>query len=104
MSSCAASTPPTWPTRSAWPPQTLDGLADSPLQLAAFMLDHGDGTGQPGLVTRVLAGTLAGGPTREDLLDNLTLCWLATTGVSAARLYPVTSGWPPRATSSVTVA
>src|SRR6266540_3676897 len=39
-------------------PQTLYGLADSPVDLAAFMLDHGDGTGQPGLVTQVLDGTL----------------------------------------------
>src|ERR1044071_920003 len=40
-------------------PQTLYGLADSPVDLAAFMLDHGDGTGQPGLVQRILNGTLA---------------------------------------------
>jgi len=40
-------------------PQTLYGLADSPADLAAFMLDHGDGTGQPGLVQQVLEGTLA---------------------------------------------
>src|SRR5215470_18765622 len=39
-------------------PQTLYGLADSPVDLAAFMLDHGDGTGQPGLVERALQGTL----------------------------------------------
>ena len=38
-------------------PQTLYGLADSPVDLAAFMLDHGDGTGQPGLVKEVLQGT-----------------------------------------------
>ena len=37
-------------------PQTLYGLADSPVDLAAFMLDHGDGTGQPGLVERALQG------------------------------------------------
>jgi Epoxide hydrolase N terminus len=37
-------------------PQTLYGLADSPVDLAAFMLDHGDGTGQPGLVKGVLEG------------------------------------------------
>jgi hypothetical protein len=67
-------------------PQTLDGLADSPLQLAAFLLDHGDGTGQPGPVKRVLAGTLQRELPRDDLLDNITLSWLTTTGVSAARL------------------
>ncbi|HEY1518565.1 MAG TPA: hypothetical protein VGF91_19205 [Solirubrobacteraceae bacterium] len=37
-------------------PQTLYGLADSPVDLAAFALDHGDGTGQPGLVEKVLQG------------------------------------------------
>jgi pimeloyl-ACP methyl ester carboxylesterase len=68
-------------------PQTLYGLADSPADLAAFMLDHGDGTGQPGLVERVLAGTLDSPLTRDDLLDNITLYWLTNTGVSAARLY-----------------
>jgi pimeloyl-ACP methyl ester carboxylesterase len=68
-------------------PQTLYGLADSPVDLAAFMLDHGDGTGQPGLVTQVLEGTLPGDLTRDDLLDNITLYWLTNTGVSAARLY-----------------
>jgi len=68
-------------------PQTLYGLADSPADLAAFMLDHGDGTGQPGLVERVLQGTLPGDLTRDDLLDNITLYWLTNTGVSSARLY-----------------
>jgi pimeloyl-ACP methyl ester carboxylesterase len=68
-------------------PQTLYGLADSPIDLAAFMLDHGDGTGQPGLVEQVLQGTLASDLTRDDLLDNITLYWLTNTGVSAARLY-----------------
>ena len=64
-------------------PQTLYGLADSPVDLAAFMLDHGDGTGQPGLVEQVLQGHL----TRDDILDNVTMYWLTNTGVSAARLY-----------------
>src|ERR1700733_12053142 len=68
-------------------PQTLYGLADSPADLAAFMLDHGDGTGQPGLVEQVLQGTLPGDLTRDDLLDNITLYWLTNTGVSSARLY-----------------
>ncbi len=80
-------------------PQTLYGLADSPVDLAAFMLDHGDGTGQPGLVEGVLrdAGASSEGArepiipksdlTRDDLLDNITLYWLTNTGVSAARLY-----------------
>ncbi len=68
-------------------PQTLYGLADSPADLAAFMLDHGDGTGQPGLVEQALQGTLASALTRDDLLDNITLYWLTNTGVSSARLY-----------------
>jgi pimeloyl-ACP methyl ester carboxylesterase len=68
-------------------PQTLYGLADSPADLAAFMLDHGDGTGQPGLVERVLRGTLDSALTRDDLLDNITLYWLTNTGVSSGRLY-----------------
>ena len=68
-------------------PQTLYGLADSPVDLAAFMLDHGDGTGQPGLVKQVLEGRLDSDLTRDDLLDNITLYWLTNTGVSAARLY-----------------
>jgi pimeloyl-ACP methyl ester carboxylesterase len=68
-------------------PQTLYGLADSPVDLAAFALDHGDGTGQPGLVERVLDGTYESALTRDDLLDNITLYWLTNTGISAARLY-----------------
>jgi pimeloyl-ACP methyl ester carboxylesterase len=68
-------------------PQTLYGLSDSPADLAAFMLDHGDGTGQPGLVEKVLNGTLQSALTRDDLLDNITLYWLTNTGISTARLY-----------------
>jgi pimeloyl-ACP methyl ester carboxylesterase len=68
-------------------PQTLYGLADSPADLAAFMLDHGDGTGQPGLVEQALQGTLQSALTRDDILDNITLYWLTNTGVSSARLY-----------------
>ena len=68
-------------------PQTLYGLADSPVDLAAFMLDHGDGTGQRGLVARVLDGSLDSDLSRDDLLDNITLYWLTNTGVSASRLY-----------------
>jgi pimeloyl-ACP methyl ester carboxylesterase len=67
--------------------QTRYGLADSPVDLAAFALDHGDGTGQPGLVEKVLDGTYQSELTRDDLLDNITLYWLTNTGVSAARLY-----------------
>src|SRR5579863_3940979 len=68
-------------------PQTLYGLADSPADLASFILDHGDGAGQPGLVEQVLPGHPDGALTRDDLLDNITLYWLTNTGVSSARLY-----------------
>jgi hypothetical protein len=54
-------------------PQTLYALADSPVDLAAFMLDHGDGTGQPGLVEQVVQGNPPGDVTRDDILDNITL-------------------------------
>ena len=70
-------------------PQTLYGLADSPIFLAAFMLDHGDGLGQPGLVQQVLEDRLEkpSDLTRDDILDNITLFWLTNTGMSSARLY-----------------
>jgi pimeloyl-ACP methyl ester carboxylesterase len=68
-------------------PQTLYGLADSPVDLASFMLDHGDGTGQPGLVEQALEGNLQSALTRDDILDNITLYWLTNTGISSARLY-----------------
>jgi pimeloyl-ACP methyl ester carboxylesterase len=70
-------------------PQTLYGLADSPVDLAAFMIDHGDGSGQPGIVLEVLEGRLRNPSdlTRDDILDNITLFWLTNTGVSSARLY-----------------
>jgi pimeloyl-ACP methyl ester carboxylesterase len=68
-------------------PQTLYGLADSPVDLAAFMIDHGDGTGQPGLIEKAINGTLDSPLTRDDILDNITLYWLTNTGVSTARLY-----------------
>jgi len=68
-------------------PQTMYGLADSPIDLAAFAIDHGDGTGQPGLIAQILEGRLPGALTRDDILDNITLYWLTNTGVSAARFY-----------------
>jgi pimeloyl-ACP methyl ester carboxylesterase len=68
-------------------PQTLYGLADSPVDLAAFMLDHGDGAGQPGLMEAAVQGDPPGAVTRDDFLDNASLYWLTNTGVSAARLY-----------------
>ena len=54
-------------------PQTLYGLADSPIDLAAFMLDHGDGTGRPGLVEKALKGQLQSALTRDDILDNIKI-------------------------------
>lgn len=55
-------------------PQMMYGLADSPIDLAAFMLDHGDGTGQPGLVERALRGTQAHhDPVRHEHLPRRAL-------------------------------
>jgi len=71
-------------------PQTLYGIADSPVGLAAWLLDHGDGDGQPaaGLVAALGRATSdAGELTRDEFLDNVTLYWLTNTGVSASRLY-----------------
>lgn len=69
-------------------PQTLYGIEDSPVGLAAFLLDHGDGEGQPGAMERALvAGRTNGAVTRDDLLDNITLYWLTRTAISSARLY-----------------
>jgi pimeloyl-ACP methyl ester carboxylesterase len=65
-------------------PQTLYGLADSPVALAAFMLDHDAASYE--MITRAFNGKKEG-LTRDDVLDNLTLFWLTNTGVSAARLY-----------------
>jgi pimeloyl-ACP methyl ester carboxylesterase len=71
-------------------PQTLYGFADSPVSLAAYMLDHGDGGGQPAAaVISALKRTASptGELTRDEVLDNITLYWLTNTGVSASRLY-----------------
>ena len=74
-------------------PQTLYGLADSPVALAAWLLDHGDGYAQPaaGITAAVLRlpshGVAPGDLTRDDVLDNITLYWLTNTGVSSGRIY-----------------
>jgi pimeloyl-ACP methyl ester carboxylesterase len=71
-------------------PQTLYAIADSPVGLAAWLLDHGDGDGQPagGLVSGLNRATSDTGElTRDEFLDNVTLYWLTNTGVSASRLY-----------------
>ena len=71
-------------------PQTLYGIADSPVGLAAWLLDHNDADGQPAAaVTSALNRTTSatGELTRDEILDNITLYWLTNTGVSASRLY-----------------
>ena len=65
-------------------PQTLYGLADSPVGLAAWMLDHDEAS--EALMARVFAGQ-SEGLTRDDILDNITLYWLTNTGISSGRLY-----------------
>jgi len=65
-------------------PQTLYGIADSPVGLAAWMLDHD--AQSLALITRVFDGK-SEGLTRDDVLDNVTLYWLTNTAVSSARLY-----------------
>jgi pimeloyl-ACP methyl ester carboxylesterase len=65
-------------------PQTLYGIADSPVGLAAWILDHDARSLE--LIARVFDGK-SEGLTRDDVLDNITLFWLTNTGVSTARLY-----------------
>ncbi len=65
-------------------PQTLYALADSPVGLAAWMLDH-DARSEE-LIVRVFDGATEG-LSRDDILDNITLYWLTNTAVSSARLY-----------------
>jgi len=88
-----------FPTRRAYAqimgtrPQTLSGLADSPSGLAAWLLDHPDGYGQPAaaiasaVVGHTVNGHTAGALTRDDVLDDITLYWLTNTAISSARLY-----------------
>jgi pimeloyl-ACP methyl ester carboxylesterase len=74
-------------------PQTLYGIADSPIGLAAWLIDHGDGWGQPAatmtsaLAGRTINGHSAGDLTRDDILDDITLYWVTNTGVSSGRIY-----------------
>jgi pimeloyl-ACP methyl ester carboxylesterase len=65
-------------------PQTMYALADSPVGLAAYFLDHDQRSYR--LIARVFAGQ-AEGLTRDDVLDNITLTWLTGTAVSSGRLY-----------------
>ncbi len=65
-------------------PQTLYGLADSPVGLAAWMIDHDDRS------QKMIARSFAGGSeglTPDDVLDNVALYWLTNTAISSARLY-----------------
>jgi pimeloyl-ACP methyl ester carboxylesterase len=65
-------------------PQTLYGIADSPVGLAAYFLDHD--AWSYALISRVFAGEAAG-LTRDDVLDNITIAWLTNTAISGGRLY-----------------
>jgi pimeloyl-ACP methyl ester carboxylesterase len=65
-------------------PQTLYGIADSPIGLAAYFLDHDARSYE--LISRVFEGQPEG-LTRDDVLDNITIAWLTTTGISGGRLY-----------------
>ena len=73
-------------------PQTLYGLADSPIGLAGWMLDHDIRSEQ--MIARVFEGK-AEGLTRDDVLDNVTLYWVTNTAISSARLYWDTAQLPP---------
>jgi pimeloyl-ACP methyl ester carboxylesterase len=74
-------------------PQTLYGLADSPVSLATWLIDHGDGYDQPAasaisaMLGRTVNGHPAGDLTRDDILDDITLYWVTNTGVSSGRIY-----------------
>jgi hypothetical protein len=66
-------------------PQTMYGLADSPVDLAAWMINHDEGSYQD--IADAFAGHPVGSLTRDEVLDNVTITWLTNTGVSSARLY-----------------
>jgi len=67
-------------------PQTLYGIADSPVGLAAFLLDH-DAASLAHISELFVDGRPFGDLTRDDILDNITLTWLTNTAISSARLY-----------------
>jgi pimeloyl-ACP methyl ester carboxylesterase len=66
-------------------PQTLYGLADSPVALAAWMLDHDAYSYED--IASAFRGEPVGNLTRDEVLDNITLTWVTNTGVSSGRLY-----------------
>jgi pimeloyl-ACP methyl ester carboxylesterase len=65
-------------------PQTIYAMEDSPVGLAAWIIDHD--TRSYAMIARVFDGQTEG-LTRDDLLDNITLYWLTNTAVSSARIY-----------------
>ncbi len=67
-------------------PQTLYGIADSPVGLAAYVLDH-DAWSYERIAQLFVDGHPFGDLTRDDILDNITLFWVTNTGISSARLY-----------------
>jgi pimeloyl-ACP methyl ester carboxylesterase len=66
-------------------PQTLYGIADSPVGLAAWILDHDLASLE--LISRVFVDRAEEGLTRDDILDNITFYWLTNTGISSGRIY-----------------
>ena len=66
-------------------PQTLYGLADSPVALAARMLDHDARSYED--IARAFDGEPVGNLGRDEILDNITLTWVTNTGLSSGRLY-----------------
>jgi pimeloyl-ACP methyl ester carboxylesterase len=65
-------------------PQSIYGIGDSPVGMAAWMIDHD--ADSYALIARVFDGQREG-LTRDDILDNATLYWLTNTTISSARLY-----------------
>jgi len=81
-----------WALEMGTRPQTLYGIADSPVGLAAWLIDHGDGDAEPAAaitaaLRRPRKGELQDELTRDDVLDNITLYWLTNTAISSSRLY-----------------
>jgi pimeloyl-ACP methyl ester carboxylesterase len=72
-------------TEMALRPQTLYGLADSPVALAAWMLDHDARSYED--IARAFEGDPVDNLTRDEVLDNITMTWVTNTGVSSGRLY-----------------
>ncbi len=73
-------------------PQTLYGIADSPVGLASWLIDLGDGDAKPAAAISAAVRTPTKGQskdrlTQDDVLDNVTLYWLTNTGISSGRLY-----------------